>query len=151
MSKYELLNNPEWLLQKYRVEALSALQISKLVGCKTSNSVRQALMKFGVSLRSYREAQTIGRDDTVVIDNEILTGTLLGDASLQKSSKTSLIAAPYYTKKCKWEDYSKHVGEYFTKIGDVRLTLEQVFLKRKRWNVNCEYYVFINHFSLFKD
>jgi hypothetical protein len=142
MSIYKQLNDPEWLHQKYEVENLSTLQISKLVGCKTPNSTRQALIKFGVPLRSRRDAQIIGRDDNLVIDEEVLTGTLLGDGSLQKSSKTSLIAAPYYTKKCKWEDYSHHVGRCFSKSGDPRLTFEQVFLKRKRWNANCEYYVF---------
>ncbi len=142
MSIYKQLNDPEWLRQKYEVENLSALQISKLVGCKTSNSVRQSLIKFGMSVRSRRDAQVIGRDDNLIIDSEILMGTLLGDASLQKSSKTSLIAAPYYTKKCKWEDYSYHIGKQFSKSGEVHLTFEEVFLQRKRWNANCEYYVF---------
>lgn len=142
MSIYKQLNDPEWLRQKYEVENLSALQISKLAGCKTSNSVRQSLIKFGMPLRSRRDAQVIGRDDNLIIDSEILAGTLLGDASLQKSSKTSLIAAPYYTKKCKWEDYSHHVGRQFSKSGKVLLTFEEVFLQRKRWNANCEYYVF---------
>ena len=142
MSIYKQLDDPEWLHQKYEVETLSALQISKLAGCKTSNSARQALIKYGIPLRSYRDAQVIGRGDNLIIDEEVLTGTLLGDGSLQKSSKTSLIAAPYYTKKCKWEDYSLHVGGCFTKSGGVHLTFEKAFLQRKRWSANCEYYVF---------
>lgn len=142
MSIYKQLNDREWLLQKYAVENLSALQISKMLGCKTSNSVRQALVKLGIPIRSYRDAQVIGRDDNLIIDKEVLVGTLLGDGSLQKSSKTSLVAAPYYTKKCKWEDYSHHIGKCFSKSGEVNLTFEKAFLQRKKWNTNCEYYVF---------
>lgn len=142
MSIYEQLNDREWLRQKYVIENLSSLQISKMIGCKNSNSVRQALRKFDIPIRSYRDAQVVGRDDNLVIDEEVLNGTLLGDGSLQKSSKTSLIAAPYYTKKCKWEDYSNHIGKCFSKSGEVNLTFETTFLKRKRWSANCEYYVF---------
>lgn len=142
MSQYPLLNDREWLHQKYEVENISALKISKLVGCKTSNSVRQALIKFGITVRSHREAQVVGRDDNLIIDDEVLTGTLLGDGSLQKSSKTSLIAAPYFTKKCKWEDYSIHIGKYFSKDGNVHLTNEEHLLQRKKWSAWCECYVF---------
>lgn len=142
MSIYNQLNDRDWIYQKYVVENLSALNISKLIGCKTSNSVRQALSKFGIPIRSYREAQVVGRDDNVIIDGEVLAGTLLGDGSLQKSSKISQVAAPYYTKKCKWEDYSLHIGKMFSKSGEVNLTFETSILKRKRWDVNCEYYIY---------
>lgn len=142
MSIYKKLNDPEWLHQKYVIENLSALKISKLIGCKTSNSVRQSLIKFGIPIRSYREAQIIGRDDNLIINEEVLVGTLLGDASLQKSSKKSQIAAPYYTKKYKWEDYSYHVGKFFSKNGNPHITFEESFLQHKQWNSHCEYYVF---------
>lgn len=142
MSIYKQLNDREWIYQKYVIENFSALRIAKMVGCKTSNSVRQALQKFNIPIRSYRDAQVVGRDDNLIVDEEVLVGTLLGDGSLQKSSKTSSIAAPYYTKKCKWEDYSNHIGKIFSKSGEVNLTFEKVFLQRKRWSANCEYYVF---------
>lgn len=142
MSEYELLNNKIWLEDQYLNKKISAKRISEFVGCKTSNSVRQALIKFDIPLRSYRDAQIIGRDDNLIIDEEVLSGTLLGDGSLQKSSKTSSTAAPYYTKKCKWEDYSLHIGKYFNKSGDINLSFQEQFLQRNKWNSVCEYYVF---------
>src|SRR5687767_8241544 len=42
---YPLLNNKEWLEQKYLLEKLSLNKIVELVGAKDSNSVRQALLR----------------------------------------------------------------------------------------------------------
>lgn len=113
-SKYELLNNKEWLYNKYIVEKKGTIEITKLAGAKTPNSARQALIKFGIPLRSIGEGLTCDREDEgFVLDDmsrQVIEGSLLGDASLrvwQKGNKNANTAV-YKTNK-----YYDHIL-YFT-------------------------------------
>jgi hypothetical protein len=110
-SKYEQLNDKEWLLQKYVVEHRSALEIAKLIGAKNSNSVRQFLAKFAIKIRDQVEAQVSERD--FEIDNDVLVGSLLGDAGLMTSNKNNRNTAPYFYKKNKYYDHVAYVAKSF--------------------------------------
>lgn len=46
-----LLNDPNYLRQKYEVEELNASQVAKLIGC-TSGAVGDALVRFGIPKRT---------------------------------------------------------------------------------------------------
>src|SRR4051812_15045126 len=50
--KYDLLNDKDWLYQKYVIEKISTEEIARLAGAKTANSARQALIRFGIELRN---------------------------------------------------------------------------------------------------
>ena len=54
--KYRILNDKEWLYQKYWVEELTTPQIAKIVGCDFS-AVLRALRKLGIPRRTMSEAQ----------------------------------------------------------------------------------------------
>lgn len=143
MSIYKLLNNEQWLKEKYLVEKLSTLKISKLVGCKVSNSVRQSLVKFNIPIRGFRDAQIINTIDGVIIDADVLCGTLLGDAHLGKSSKSSKIASPNYQKKCIKEDYTLHIASLLHTNGEEKVNIISNSSKRKDWeNYSNECYIF---------
>lgn len=117
-SKYELLNDADWLHQRYIVEQLSTIKIGKLIGVKQPNSVRQALLANGISLRSVSDGLTCNRtDDGFVIEESVLTGCLLGDAGLQKWKKGSANALPAFYKKNKFYSHIKYVGELL--FGDL--------------------------------
>lgn len=82
-SVYAELNDVDWLQQKYEVEGLSTKQITELVGARTPNSVRQALIRHGIAVRSVRDGWIRRqRDDGFKIDPSVLTGILLGDGGL---------------------------------------------------------------------
>lgn len=53
--KYPLLNDHDWLYKNYITNSLSTNKMRDMVGCKTSNSVRQALIRHGISLRNISE------------------------------------------------------------------------------------------------
>ncbi len=145
MSKYEKLNDVKWLTEKYQIQKWSAKKIAETVGCKTSNSVRQVLIKFGLPVRGYRDAQTINTEDGVIINDEVLSGTLLGDAHLSKSNKRSEVASPYYSKKCVKEDYTLYIASFLHKEGDKKVSIisSTQGQEKKRWeNYTSECYIF---------
>jgi hypothetical protein len=102
--KYEQLNNEQWLRQQYEVMGKGTVQIAREIGAATGNSVRQALLRFGIPIRNRSEAQTLGNDDAFIFDKDVILGSLLGDAGLRKSSNTTL-TVPHFYKRNKYRDH----------------------------------------------
>jgi len=111
-SRYDLLNNGEWLKQKYIDEKKSTKEICKLVGAKTANSVRQALIKFGIPVRSVSDGLTCNREeDGFTIDLPVMEGSLLGDAGLKVYNQNSDLSYPHFYKKNKYYDHVCYVAK----------------------------------------
>lgn len=142
MSVYQQLNDKKWLRNKYFNEGLSTVAIAELVGARQSNSVRQALIKFGWTPRDRREAQVLGRLDSLIDDAEVINGTLLGDAHIRKSNQLSTIAAAYYSKKSKNEDYGKHIADLISGQGDYDFKLHSSKQNYKGKISNIDYWTF---------
>lgn len=102
---YKELNDKEWLYEKYFVDKLSTLQIAELVGAKEPNSVGQALKRFGWSLRNHRDGIIRNTKDIIIINKDVIDGSLLGDCSLGISNKNSDFTRPYLHKKNKYKDH----------------------------------------------
>jgi hypothetical protein len=115
MSRYLLLNNKDWLVQKYVNDGLSTVKIAILAGAKQSNSVRQALLRFGIRPRNSREGQVVNRVDMVIDDPNVIDGSLLGDASLGIYNKASDISCPYLKKTNKYLDHLVWFAWHVTK------------------------------------
>lgn len=111
--KYKLVNDKKWLLDKYVTEKLSVHQIGKLVGCKSCNTVRQALKHFGIELRGQSEAQRIKQKDQPNINESVLTGCLLGDGSLLKYNKSNEESCPHFGKGNKHYEHVLYVARFF--------------------------------------
>ena len=95
--KYPLLNDDVWLRQKYLDEGLAPKIIAEIVGAANEASVRQALIRLGIPRRGYREAQVHRREhDGFILNGPVITGCLLGDASLEVSNKHSAECAPRF-------------------------------------------------------
>ncbi len=105
----ELLNDKQWLFQKYIKEGLSTFQIADLTGAKNPNSVRQALCRYCIKIRNQREGQIEGRerDGFILTDytQQVIEGGLLGDAHLCISNKESPICSPAFRKRNKFQDH----------------------------------------------
>lgn len=98
--KYPKLNDEQWLRQKYLKEGVSAVKIGEIIGVKTSNSVRQSLIRFGIPLRNSSDAQTHNREsDGLVLNLPVIEGCLLGDGSLSVYNKNSAICKASFQKK----------------------------------------------------
>ena len=107
-----MLNDKDWLRGKYEKEGLSTNAIAELVGVKTPNSVRQALLRHGIKVRSVSDGLTYGReDDGFIINKSVLTGCLLGDAYLSVYNKRSDCSYPCFRKKNKHQDHVEFVAE----------------------------------------
>ena len=105
--RYKLLNDVQWLHDRYVVEGLSTKKIAKLVGAKTPNSVRQALQRASIEIRSVSDGLTINReDDGFVLRKDVIEGGLLGDAGLRIWNKHSDASYPSYTRKNKYKDHA---------------------------------------------
>lgn len=113
--KYSQLNDFDWLYEKYITNQISSLDISKLIGCKTSNSVRQALSRFNIPIRNISESLTIN-NDIVTINDSVITGCLLGDGWLKRFNTNSEISYPYFIKKNKYRSHIEYVANYFLRI-----------------------------------
>lgn len=112
MSKYPLLNDRDWLHTKYVTEKLSTKKIAKLVGAKSPNSVRQALIKFNIPVRGIPDGYyTTRKDDGFVINHDVIEGCLLGDACLTIWNKKSKNSSPCF---CKGNIHLEHI-EYVAK------------------------------------
>jgi len=111
-SQYSELNDKKWLIQKYITKGLGIRKIAKLVGAKTSNSVRQALIKFNIPVRNISDGLTHNREeDGFVLDLPTVEGGLLGDASLGIYNKRSDISNAYFHKTNKFYDHVEYVAK----------------------------------------
>ena len=111
MSKYPLLNDKKWLYEKYIREGFGTIKICKLSGAKTPNSVRQALIKYNIPVRTIGDGLRINRkDDGLIINKEVIDGCLLGDGFLCKWNKNSDVSFPYFAKRNKYYDHIKYVS-----------------------------------------
>ena len=110
--KYHPLNDIDWLKQVYLTEQKSTIEIAKLAGAIQSNSVRQALVRFGIPLRGFREAQIHKREnDNFVLDLPVIEGGLLGDASLMCYNKHSGMSMPKFKRRNKFKDHVEWVAK----------------------------------------
>lgn len=105
--KYPLLNDHDWLYKNYITNSLSTNKMRDMVGCKTSNSVRQALIRHGISLRNISEGLTI-HNPPIHINQSMIDGCLLGDAWLFRHNPNSDISMPYFIKKNKYIDHIEY-------------------------------------------
>lgn len=114
--KYPLLNDEQWLFKKYIEEELSTVEMSKLAGAKTANSVRQALIRHSIPVRTIGDGlRTNRKDDNFVANKEVIDGCLLGDGFLCKWNKKSDKSLPYFAKRNKYYDHIKYVAEILFK------------------------------------
>lgn len=125
MSIYEKLNDKEWLFDQYEKKKRSCLNISKEIGCN-NNSVRQALIKYGISIRNPSQAQIVSSDTNLTIDRSVLDGSLMGDASLVKWKKSAK-SLPHLSKKNKNFDHLKLFANSFEDNPNIKL--EELYLK----------------------
>lgn len=114
-SKYKLLNDKNWLSNKYLVEKKGTIEITKLAGAKQANSARQALIKFGIPMRSIGDGLTCNRrDDGFRLTNEslqVIEGSLLGDAFLRVWKKGSRQGNASLYKRNKFYDHVVFFGK----------------------------------------
>lgn len=102
--KYPLLNDRNWLYNRYIVEKLSTNNIRDIIQCAASNSVRQALIRHDIPVRNVSSGLTIN-NQTITINKSVIDGCLLGDAWLFRYNPSSSISLPYFTKKNKFYDH----------------------------------------------
>lgn len=109
--KYPHLNDDEWLYTKYVIEGMGTSAIALLLGIKSSNSVREALIRANIPVRDFRESQIYNRDDDgFIINYDVITGCLLGDGYLRCYNKNSEYSAPYFSKTNKFKDHIQYVA-----------------------------------------
>lgn len=80
-SKFEQLDDSNWLIQKYINECLSSIEIGNIVGCSCRN-VTRALTKYGIPVRNKSEGHRVKRCDHFIFNIGIINGSLLGDSSI---------------------------------------------------------------------
>lgn len=122
--RYQELENVDWLRQKYETEGLSTLEIAELVGAKTGNSVRQALLRHKIEVRNRSDGQTINREEDYFQFNQpIIEGSLLGDGSLDIWNRESDISFPYFHKKNIHYEHALYVAsKIFSKNPESRIS-----------------------------
>jgi len=125
-SKYNHLNDRDWLYDKYIVEGLSLNKITKLTNARTTNSVRQHLIKFGIPVRNVSEGLTHNREDDTLDINarsiQVLNGCLLGDGGMRCYNRQSSMSQPYFYKKNKFKDHVELVvRELFKNANKTRV------------------------------
>ena len=124
-SKYSLLNNPNWLREKYTTDGLSTEQIAQLVGCPSCSSVSQSLRRHNIDMRSKSEGHRANReDDGFVVKKDVVEGCLLGDGALKTDNCYSNDSYPLFSKRNIHHDHIKYVGELlFGNNADNRIKL----------------------------
>lgn len=127
-TKYNLVNNKDWLYEQYITLKKSAKQIAKEVGYKSSNSIRQSLIRNNIPIRSYSSAQRINHIDNIKIDIEVLDGTLLGDGYLSGRKKSNSDICPSFNKKNKFLDHVEYIRDIL--LPNVEIKTGYRFLKK---------------------
>lgn len=90
---YPILNNAEWLRQKYIDEKLSSVDIAQIIGCPSASQITQSLRRHGIPVYSVSEGHLRNsKGDGFVLNDTtsyVLTGCLLGDGGLRTNHKNS--------------------------------------------------------------
>jgi hypothetical protein len=92
ISKYNILNDKNWLHQQYIENQLTIASIARLCGIKCNINVKRALIRSGIELRK-TPGHKVENDDGFVVNDSVLTGCLLGDAWLRIANKNTLAKA----------------------------------------------------------
>lgn len=112
MAKYVLLEDEKWLYEKYVIQKKGTNEICKMVGAKSPNSIRQALVKFNIPLRTIGDGlRLLSKTDGLILNQSIIDGCLLGDASLRKWNKSSSQSYPFFQKRNKYYDHISFVAK----------------------------------------
>lgn len=132
--KYALLNDREWLHGKYIVEKCSTEEIADMVNAKRSNSVRQALLRFGMPVRDFSDGQTRRRQDQHFVKNvDVINGCLLGDGFFRKYNKQSEVCGTAFYKRNKFYDHVLYVASLLFREGAAdRIKPEMHYCNGKR-------------------
>jgi len=139
--KYDMLNNKEWLIQKYITEKLSTIEIMKLVGAKTANSVRQSLIRYDIDVRNVSDGLTCDREeDGFVMNIPVIEGSLLGDAGLQIWNRKSDISNPYFYKKNIGRDHIKYVYNHIFNKNIIKIK-KNISVPDKKWGYKKDFYI----------
>jgi hypothetical protein len=125
---------------------LGTNKIVSLAGAKTCNSVRQALIKFGIDVRSIGSGLTCNREsDGFVFNNltkQVIEGGLLGDASLRTWQKGSLNANAFFCRRNKNYDHVLYVAkQIFSSEEDAKLRVNES-IEKCSWDATKPYSVF---------
>lgn len=120
--KYPLLNDESWLREQYFDKGFSTVTIGEMVQAKDSNSVRQALIRFGITPRNPHEGQVYLRHHDFNLDMDIINGCMLGDGYMRKHKKESVVCVPYFTKKNKFLDHVQYVASFLFDEPDKFIT-----------------------------
>ncbi|MHA1468937.1 MAG: hypothetical protein ACTSSP_00095, partial [Candidatus Asgardarchaeia archaeon] len=137
---YELLNDKEWLEQKYVEEKCSTRNITKLCGAKTPNSARQSLLRHNINVRNISEGLTCNREEDGFIFNiPVIEGSLLGDAGLGVYNRKSNISNPRFYKKNIGKDHIEYVYKQIFNKNRMKIKKEISF-PSKKWGFKKEFY-----------
>lgn len=113
--KYTQLQDKDWLCEKYLKERISTNQIAILIGASSANSVAFALKKFDIPIRNTSAARTIKNTSKLVINKDVIDGSLLGDGSLRMGGnhldKKSKIRMPAFRKTNVKYDHLLYVAQ----------------------------------------
>jgi hypothetical protein len=146
--KYPLLNDKDWLQQKYEVEKCSTNVITELVGAKTANSVRQALIRNGIEVRCISDGLTCNRkDDGFILNEEVITGTLLGDAMMNIWNEKSEKSYPKFRKRNKFYDHVLCVANILCGIAGKERIKEEWHNTNGKWH-QCFCFSTLSHKEL---
>jgi hypothetical protein len=102
-SKWIELSDRDYLYDLYLVQNQSTSKIANKIGCD-AKSVNWALKKFGIEIRDLSESHCVGRSE-LKFDLEVLQGSLLGDGSLLKKNRKSLLCRSAFSKTNKYRDH----------------------------------------------
>ena len=155
--RYDQLNDCGWLYDKYITEGLSTNEIARLVNVKTPNSVRQALQRAGIEVRSVSDGLTYKRvnglpysrtkavdihADNFVLDESVVCGGLLGDAGFRIHNKHSDFSYPSFYRKNKYRDHVEFVAKLLGDTYGARITEDKSRRLVAGGKIYGPYYVF---------
>lgn len=83
MKKNYLLEDSDWLKNKYIIERKSTEEIAKLLGYKKGGTVSEALKKFNIEIRNKSERRK-KENDFFILNLPVINGSLLGDSFITK-------------------------------------------------------------------
>jgi hypothetical protein len=124
--KYKKLNDKEWLYQKYIVEEMGTRKIAEIAGAKGPNSARQALLRANIPLRTISDGLTTrNHHDDFCLDEDVISGGLLGDGYMLAYNRFSDLSYPYFAKKNLHRDHVEYVAsKLFPKSFTTRVRIE---------------------------
>jgi hypothetical protein len=122
------MKNFEWLNEQYILKQRTSISIANELNCHPT-TIQKQLKKYGIPIRNHSDCQIKNKNNDFIFNLDVITGCILGDASLKKEHKNGNAR---FTKTNKHKEHIEFVANSLFKNSKKHIKPEIRKYKNKK-------------------